>query len=59
VPWSWLVDPTLKLVEVYRTVNGLPALVAAVQDDERCVLPPFEFEIAIGGWWLPGPPPTE
>jgi Uma2 family endonuclease len=59
VPWSWLVDPTLKLVEVYRTVNGLPALVTAAQDDERCVLPPFEIEIALGSWWLPGQPPTE
>jgi hypothetical protein len=45
------------LVEVYRTMNGLPALVTAAQDDERCVLPPFEIEF--GSWWLPGPPPSE
>lgn len=48
----------LKLVEVYRTVDGLPALVTTAQDDEHRVLPPFELEIALGGWWLPGPPPT-
>lgn len=59
VPWSWLVDPILRLVEVYQTVNGLPALVTAAQEDERCVLPPFELEISLEGWWLPGPPLTE
>jgi signal transduction histidine kinase len=56
---SWLVDPGLRLVEVYQTVNGLPALVTTAQDDERRVLPPFELEISFDGWWLPGPPPTE
>lgn len=59
VPWSWLVDPVLRLVEVYQTVNGLPALVTTAQDDERRVLPPFELEISFDGWWLPGPLPTE
>lgn len=59
VPWSWLVDPFLRLVEVYQTVNGLPALVTTAQEDERRVLPPFEFEISLDGWWLPGPPLTE
>ncbi|HWO17136.1 MAG TPA: Uma2 family endonuclease [Kofleriaceae bacterium] len=59
VPWSWLVDTTLRLVEVYQTLNGFPALVATAQEDERCVLPPFEFEISLEGWWLPEPAPTE
>ncbi|MBC7978237.1 MAG: Uma2 family endonuclease [Myxococcales bacterium] len=59
VPWSWLVDPTLRLIEIYQTVNGLPALVTTAQDDERRVLPPFDLEISLDGWWLPGPLPTE
>jgi Uma2 family endonuclease len=59
VPWSWLVDPALRLVEVYQTLNGLPALVTTAQEDERRVLPPFEMEISLEGWWLPGPAPTE
>ena len=59
IPWSWLVDPTLQLIEVYQTINGLPALVAAAQEAERCVLPPFELEISLEGWWLPGPPLSE
>lgn len=59
VPYSWLIDPTLRLVEVYQTVNGLPALVTTAQEDERRVLPPFDIEISLEGWWLPGSPPTE
>jgi Uma2 family endonuclease len=59
VPWSWLVDPTLQLVEVYQTVNGLPALVTTAQEAERRVLPPFELELSLEGWWVPGPEPTD
>jgi Uma2 family endonuclease len=59
VAWSWLVDPVLQLVEVYQTVNGLPALVTTAQENERPVLPPFELEISLEGWWLPGPPLSE
>lgn len=59
VLWSWFVDPVLRLVEIYQTVNGLPALIATAQEDERRVLPPFEHEISLAGWWLPGPAPTE
>ena len=53
VPWCWLVDPGLRLVEVYQTVNGLPTLVTTAQEDERLVIPPFEHEISLEGWWLP------
>lgn len=59
ISWSWLVDPTLQLIEVYQTINGLPALVTTAQEAERCVLPPFEIEISLEGWWLPGPPLLE
>lgn len=55
VPWCWLVDPTLRFVEVYQTLNGLPALVTAAQDAERAVLPPFLHEISLEGFWLPEP----
>src|SRR5687767_11802679 len=52
VPWSWLVDPELRLVEVYQTVSGLPALVTTAQDDDRRVVPPFDIEIAFADWWI-------
>jgi Uma2 family endonuclease len=57
VPWNWLVDPVLRLVEVYATVGGLPALTATAQDDDRLQLPPFDVELSLGGWWIPGDPP--
>lgn len=59
IPWIWQVDPILQLIEVYQPINGLPALVTTAQEAEKCVLPPFELEISLDGWWLPGPPLTE
>jgi Uma2 family endonuclease len=54
VAWSWIVDPMLRLVEVFETISGRPALTATAKDDERMVLPPFDGEITVGSWWLPG-----
>jgi Uma2 family endonuclease len=58
VPWIWIVDPTHRFIEVFETVGGRPALTATATSDERVVLPPFEGEIAVGAWWLPGPEPA-
>lgn len=54
VTWSWIVDPMRRLVEVFETVSGRPALTATAKDDERLVLPPFDGEVAVGSWWVPG-----
>lgn len=54
VRWSWIVDPMRRLVEVFETVSGRPALTATAKDDDRVVLPPFDGEIAVGSWWVPG-----
>ncbi len=51
VPWIWMVDPIRRLVEVFETVGGRPALTATASEDERVILPPFENEIAVGSWW--------
>ena len=48
-----------EILEVYQTINGLPTLVTTAQEAERRVLPPFELEISLERWWLPGPPLTE
>jgi Uma2 family endonuclease len=53
VSWVWLVDPEQRLVEVYETVNGLPALAATAKDDDTVALPPFGGEIQVGSWWKP------
>ncbi|HLM73043.1 MAG TPA: Uma2 family endonuclease [Polyangiaceae bacterium] len=57
VPWCWIVDPMRRLIEVFETVSGRPALTAAAKDDERVVLPPFDGEIEVGPWWVAGPFP--
>ena len=54
VEWSWIIDPMRRLVEVYETVGGRPALTATAKADERVALPPFDAELAVGPWWLPG-----
>jgi Uma2 family endonuclease len=53
VAWIWLVDPSLRAIEVYETANGLPALRRAAKDRECAELPPFVHEIDLTGWWLP------
>ncbi|HET9624502.1 MAG TPA: Uma2 family endonuclease [Kofleriaceae bacterium] len=57
IEWTWIVDPILRLIRVYQSVNGLPTLVTTAQEDDRRVIPPFDHEIALAGWWLPDPAP--
>ena len=52
----WLVDPELRLVEVYTGRDGVPARVAAGGDTEVLALPPFAGEFDLSPWWLS---PTE
>jgi Uma2 family endonuclease len=54
VPWVWLVDPELMLVEVYRgDEHALPTLALVASEEDRIALPPFDGEIDIASWWLP------
>jgi Uma2 family endonuclease len=55
VGWVWLVDPMLRLIEVFETASGRPVLVETARDEDAKVLPPFEGEIAVGPWWPPLP----
>jgi Uma2 family endonuclease len=59
VTWSWIVDPMRRLVEVFETVGGRPALTATAKQHERVRLPPFDLEFAVEGWWLPAPDDEE
>jgi Uma2 family endonuclease len=58
VAWVWLVDPALRLVEIFETLSGRPVLVETAQEDDRKVLPPFDGEIALGPWWPPTAAPV-
>lgn len=58
VGFIWLVDPELRLVEVYCTENQRPFLTLAAKDEDVLKLPPFEGEIDVGRWWQPQPAAT-
>ena len=62
----WLVDPSLRLVEVFAGSDGVPVRVAAGGDTEVLALPPFDGVFDLAPWWLPSigngavraPPPS-
>ncbi|MBK6529516.1 MAG: Uma2 family endonuclease [Deltaproteobacteria bacterium] len=49
----WLVDPSLRLVEVFAGSDGVPVRVAAGGDTEVLALPPFDGVFDLAPWWLP------
>lgn len=59
VPWLWLVDPALRLLEIYETMKGRPALAMTLAEDEKAAPPPFDIPLEVGSWWLPAVPPTK
>ncbi len=52
VQWIWLVDPELRSVEVYGSVDGRATQLAVARDDEGVALQPFEAELEVGSWWM-------
>lgn len=56
VGFTWLVDPTLHLVEVYCADKQRPTLMITAKESDVLALPPFEGDIDVGLWWrAPGP----
>lgn len=53
VPWVWLVDPEIRLLEVYATSSGEPILKLSAVDEEAVAPPPFDLPLTLGAWWLP------
>ena len=47
----WLIDPALRTVEVYESIDGRPTLVATARDADVVQLPPFDAELSLGSWW--------
>jgi Uma2 family endonuclease len=56
VPFVWLVDPEIALVQVFAPEGGRPLLVATASDEERVRLPPFDLDLDPRRWWLPRSP---
>lgn len=48
----WLVDPELRLVEVYVTTkDGLPALFGTWAELDATPIPPFDLPVSLAGLW--------
>ena len=47
----WLIDPTLRTIEVYEASDGRPTLVATARDADVIRLPPFDTELSLAAWW--------
>ncbi|TKC94646.1 Uma2 family endonuclease [Polyangium fumosum] len=52
VGWVWMIDPALRLVEVFETDRGRPVLVATAKEDGAQRLPPFDLEIHLAPFWI-------
>ncbi len=51
VGWIWLVDPHLRLLEVYETIDARPALTFTAADGQACAPPPFAVPLDLSAWW--------
>lgn len=53
VPWIWIIDPALRSIEVYQTVERKPVLEDVARDDAEERFPPFDIDISFARFWLP------
>lgn len=51
----WLIDPELRVIEVYESVGSRPTLIAAARNDDVVRLPPFDVELVLATWWKARP----
>jgi Uma2 family endonuclease len=47
----WLVDPALRTLEVYESVDGRPTLVATAREADVITAAPFDAELSLATWW--------
>jgi Uma2 family endonuclease len=47
----WLIDPSLRTIEVYESTDGRPTLVATAREADVVRLPPFDVELSLAMWW--------
>jgi Uma2 family endonuclease len=54
VPFVWIIEPTLRLVQVFAAEGGKPVLVTTVSDEAAARLAPFDLEIDVRRLWTSG-----
>ena len=61
VPFVWIIEPTLHLVQIFAGEGGKPVLVTTASDEANARLPPFDLEVDVRTLWTPEkvPAPTE
>ena len=52
VPFIWLVDPGVFLVQIFVPENGRPSLVMTASDEDTTRLPPFDIDLDPRLWWI-------
>jgi Uma2 family endonuclease len=52
VPYVWIVEPSLHLIQVFAGQGGQPTLVATASDEPAARLPPFDLEMDVRRLWV-------
>lgn len=52
VPFIWIVDPEVHLVQVFVPESGRPLLLASASDENSVRLPPFDLDVEPSRWWI-------
>jgi Uma2 family endonuclease len=47
----WLIDPAVRTIEVYESIDGRPTLFATARDADVVRLAPFDAELSLATWW--------
>jgi Uma2 family endonuclease len=52
VPFIWLVDPEIFLVQVFVPEKGRASLLSTASTEETARLPPFDLDLHPSAWWI-------
>lgn len=52
MPFVWIIDPVMHLIEVFAPENGKPVLVVTASDEETTRLPPFDLDLDPRKLWV-------
>jgi Uma2 family endonuclease len=53
VGYIWMVDPEVRLVQVFVPESSRPSLLATASDEDATRLPPCDLDVSPRRWWVP------